>query len=68
MDRRPLVGHYYVNWKNGKQYRVLGFGKHTETLEVCVIYQADDELEPWLRPLAHWNSPNTDGGERFTLR
>ncbi|MFA4931259.1 MAG: DUF1653 domain-containing protein [Patescibacteria group bacterium] len=41
---------------SGKQYRVLGVGRHSETLEELVIYQAlydSDEFGPhaiWARP------------------
>ncbi|MDP3995074.1 MAG: DUF1653 domain-containing protein [bacterium] len=43
----------YEHFK-GKQYRVLGVGKHSETLEDMVVYEAlyDNELgKLWVRPL-----------------
>ncbi|MBT7902670.1 DUF1653 domain-containing protein [Candidatus Woesearchaeota archaeon] len=46
----------YQHFKNVKEYRVLGIGTHSETLEELVVYQAryeDSEFGPehiWLRP------------------
>ena len=43
----------YEHFK-GKQYRVLGVAKHSETLEDMVVYEAlyDNELgKLWVRPL-----------------
>lgn len=42
----------YEHFK-GKQYRVLGVGKHTETMEDLVVYEAlyDNKLSKiWCRP------------------
>ena len=33
----------------GTEYRVLRIGKHTETLEECVVYE--NEAGVWVRPL-----------------
>ncbi len=47
----------YKHYKN-KLYRILGVGRHTETLEEMVVYQAlydDPEFGPhaiWIRPKA----------------
>lgn len=41
----------YEHFKGGR-YRVLEVGKHSETLEELVVYQAlGDEGEIWIRPL-----------------
>ena len=41
----------YEHFK-GKQYRVLGVGRHSESLEELVIYQAlYGEHDFWIRPL-----------------
>lgn len=42
----------YRHYK-GKEYRVLGIGRHSETLEEMVVYQAlYGEHGMWVRPLA----------------
>ncbi len=47
-----LFQHY-----SGKKYRILGLGRHSETLEWCVVYQGLQECptygkDPiWIRPL-----------------
>jgi hypothetical protein len=44
----------YEHYK-GKQYRVLGVAKHSETLEDLVVYEAlyENELSQiWVRPLS----------------
>lgn len=41
----------YEHYK-GKQYEVIGFAKHSETLEELVVYRAlYGENELWVRPL-----------------
>ena len=46
----------YKHYK-GKEYKVLGIGRHSETLEEFVVYQAQYDSEEfgknaiWLRPL-----------------
>lgn len=41
----------YEHYK-GKQYEVIGVGKHSETLEDLVVYRAlYDNHELWVRPL-----------------
>ena len=50
---------------------VLGVAKHSETLELMVIYQAlYGDMDIWVRPAAMWNEiVEKDGyrGPRFTL-
>jgi hypothetical protein len=44
----------YKHYKNGKYYRVIGVGKHSETLEDLVMYESlyDNETSKyWCRPL-----------------
>ena len=44
----------YRHYK-GKEYRVIGVGKHSETLEELVIYEAlydNEESKLWARPIA----------------
>lgn len=40
----------------GKEYEVLGFCTHSETLEEMVIYkQLYDKYEIWTRPASMWD-------------
>jgi len=65
MDIKPGK---YRHFK-GKEYRVIGMAKHSETLEPMVVYQAlygDGGL--WVRPAAMWTEHvQRDGysGPRF---
>ena len=45
----------YVHAKSGKEYRVIGIAKHSETLEDFVVYEAlyeNDLSKLWVRPLS----------------
>ncbi len=42
-------GQLYQHYK-GNQYKILGVGKHSETLEEVVIYQDLAEEHIWVRP------------------
>ena len=47
----------YRHYK-GNQYEVVGFAKHSETLEDMVIYKAlYGEQATWVRPLSMWGNP-----------
>lgn len=52
-----IIGSMYEHYK-GKKYKVLALGRHTETLEEYVVYQAlyhDEKFGNnaiWIRPLA----------------
>lgn len=52
----------YSHYK-GNQYEVVGFAKHSETLEDMVIYKAlYGERKMWVRPLSMWdNQIEVDG-------
>ena len=46
----------YRHYK-GNEYEVVGFAKHSETLESMVIYRAVyGEKETWVRPLDMWDN------------
>ena len=60
----------YRHYK-GNKYEVIGFAKHSETLEEMVIYRAlYGENGTWVRPLSMWeNLIEVDGKtvKRFEL-
>ena len=53
MNNLPKKG-IYRHFK-GNKYELIGFAKHSETLEPMVIYKAlYGEGELWVRPLSMW--------------
>ncbi|MDG0816986.1 DUF1653 domain-containing protein [Bdellovibrio svalbardensis] len=55
-ETKPIAGAIYQHYK-GKQYRVIGVGRHSETLEEVVLYEAlyENSLgRLWSRPLGMW--------------
>ena len=58
----PIPLGVYRHYK-GAQYEVIGFAKHSESLEDMVIYKAlYGERGAWVRPLSMWeNSIEVDG-------
>jgi hypothetical protein len=53
----PIPLGKYRHYK-GNQYEVIGFSKHSETLEDMVIYKAlYSERGTWVRPLSMWENP-----------
>ena len=62
-----IIGKIYKHFK-GNLYKVIGFAKHSETLEDMVIYQPLKTGANWVRPLSMWNEVVDDKGTlRFTL-
>ena len=53
----PIPLGLYRHYK-GNQYEVIGFAKHSETLEDMVIYKAlYGKHGTWVRPLSMWENP-----------
>jgi hypothetical protein len=53
----------YRHYKGG-EYEVVGFAKHSETLEDMVIYKAlYGERGTWVRPLSMWEELVEVGGK-----
>jgi len=49
----------------GNEYEVVGFAKHSETLEDMVVYKAlYGERGTWVRPLSMWNELVEAGGKK----
>jgi len=59
----PIPLGVYRHYK-GNHYEVLGFARHSETLEDMVIYKAlYGERATWVRPLSMWDNPIEVNGE-----
>lgn len=54
--RRIVIGCRYKHYKN-RLYKVVAIALNEETLEPCVVYQAEygEELT-WIRPAADWST------------
>jgi len=53
---KPIPLGRYRHYK-GNEYEVIGFAKHSETLEDMVIYKAlYGECGTWVRPLSMWDN------------
>ena len=62
-----IPGKIYKHFK-GNMYKVVGFAKHSETLEDMVIYESLKTGGTWVRPLSMWNEEvDSSGTLRFTL-
>ncbi|MBI2409799.1 DUF1653 domain-containing protein [Candidatus Kaiserbacteria bacterium] len=65
MEIKPGIYEHY----KGKRYRVIGVGKHCETLEDLVIYEALYENEVsklWARPFEMFTGEVEVNGRRVT--
>jgi hypothetical protein len=59
----PIKLGIYRHYK-GNEYEVVGFAKHSETLEDMVIYKAlYGERGMWVRPLSMWENTIDVGGK-----
>ncbi len=60
----------YRHYKNGRNYQVIGIGKHSETLEDLVVYKSlydtsdFPEGQIWCRPAKMWEEM-INGKPRF---
>jgi hypothetical protein len=62
MTSNPIQLGIYRHYK-GNDYEVIGFSKHSETLEDMVVYKTlYGERGTWVRPSSMWNNTiNIDG-------
>ena len=61
------IGKIYRHYK-GNLYKIIGFAKHSETLENMIVYQSEKTGEYWVRPYSMWNETVDDQGTlRFQL-
>ena len=50
----------------GKEYEVIGFAKHSESLEEMVVYRAlYGEGGLWVRPASMWDEEVEKDGKRY---
>ncbi len=64
LPAQPQPG-LYRHYK-GRDYRVLGLARHSETLEPLVVYQAlYGEHGLWVRPVAMFTEMIEHGGKRL---
>ena len=50
----------------GNRYELLGFARHSETLETMVIYRAlYGGYDLWVRPLSMWSEEIERDGKRY---
>lgn len=65
-EAEVIPGAIYKHYK-GQLYRVIGVGKHSESLDDVVMYEAlyDNPLgRLWVRPLSMWAEMVDSNGER----
>lgn len=58
----------YKHTKSGKEYRVMGIAKHSETMEEMVIYESlyeNETFKLWVRPMAMWEELVDINGEKL---
>ncbi len=64
MSSNDMSGRLYKHYK-GHIYKVIGFGKSSEDLSICVLYTRHDEPDgiTWIRPFTQWfeSVENTEG-------
>jgi hypothetical protein len=56
MSTPPLSGTTWRHFK-GSEYVVIATAKHSESLELMVVYRKKDSLggdDTWIRPLSMW--------------
>ncbi|MEN9647832.1 MAG: hypothetical protein RLY57_636 [Candidatus Parcubacteria bacterium] len=54
----PQPGQIWKHSKKGNLYKIITVGKHSESLEEMVVYEAQYEnpvSKVWIRPLTMWN-------------
>ena len=62
-----IIGGIYKHFK-GNMYKVIGFAKHSETMEDMIVYESLRNNTLWVRPKTMWSEVVDDKGTlRFTL-
>lgn len=67
IEQEISIGKTYKHYK-GNVYEIIGFAKHSETLEEMIVYKSVKNNDTWVRPKSMWNEMVDDKGTlRFTL-
>ncbi len=61
----PAPGSVWRHYR-GHTYMVVGVARHSETLELLVVYRRQDNSELWARPLSMWSEQVGAEVPRFT--
>jgi hypothetical protein len=70
---KPEPGQIWKHSKKGNLYKIIAVGKHSESLEDMVVYEAqyDNSVSKiWIRPLSMWSEEVEVSGQkvpRFVL-
>jgi len=66
-EQEITVGKIYRHYK-GNLYKIIAFGKHSETVEDMIVYQSVKTGDIWVRPREMWNNVIDENGTlRFIL-
>lgn len=53
-NEHELLPGVYQHYKTKGYYKLIGLGRHSETLENMILYQSVDTGEFWVRPARMW--------------
>lgn len=70
MVDQVIIGAFYRHYK-GQLYQVKGLVRHSETLELLVLYETqytNPQGKLWVRPLSMFLEKLPDGRQRFLLQ
>ena len=67
MAQKIEIGKTYRHYK-GNIYKIVGFARHSETMEDMIVYSSIKDGKCWVRPYHMWNEVVDDKGTlRFSL-
>lgn len=63
--RLPQIGEYWIHYKQGKHYRIVGIVTNESDLKIHVLYQAEAEERIWSRTIDDFLAPVPNAVARF---